>query len=160
MFPGKISCSICCQSHHIWKTIAPNNKKRAGSRYFSARVVSTSGMLSARIPGYQEITSAILFLTTIGMFLAYIPVVFAVYLKDIDNLDALRSVAIISLFYYFIRPSFPGNMYGVDGNRSRCSAFWDHLMSCVEQAGRNDQWQKCQNEREDYFECLHHKKLV
>ena len=135
-------------------------QKTAGSRYFSARVVNTSGMLSARIPGYQEITSAILFLTTIGMFLAYIPVVFAVYLKDIGNLDALRSVAIISLFYYFIRPSFPGNMYGVDGNRSRCSAFWDDLMSCVEQVGRNDQWKKCQNEREDYFECLHHKKLV
>ena len=49
----------------------------------------------------QEITSAILFLTTIGMFLAYIPVVFAVYLKDIDNLDVLRSVAIISLFFLF-----------------------------------------------------------
>ena len=94
------------------------------------------------------------------MFLAYIPVVFALYLKDIDNLDVLRSVAIISLFYYFIRPFFPGNMYGVDGNRSRCSAFWDDLMSCVEQVGRNDQWKKCQNEREDYFECLHHKKLV
>ena len=86
--------------------------------------------------------------------------VFAVYLIDIGNLDALRSVAIISLFYYFIRPFFPGNMYGVDGNRSRCSAFWDDLMGCVEQVGRNDQWKKCQNEREDYFECLHHKKLV
>ena len=94
------------------------------------------------------------------MFLAYSPVVFTVYLKDTDNLDVLRSVAIITLLYYFIRPSFPGNMYGVDGNRSRCSAFWDDLMSCVEQAGRNDQWQKCQNEREGYFECLHHKKLV
>ena len=28
VFPGKISCSICCQSHHIWKTKAPNNKKQ------------------------------------------------------------------------------------------------------------------------------------
>ena len=83
-----------------------NNSKTAGSRYFSARVVNTSGVLSARIPGYQQ-ESAILFLRTIGMFLAYIPVIFAVYLKDIDNLGALRSVAIISLFYYFIRPSFP-----------------------------------------------------
>ena len=159
LFPGKISCSICGQSHHIWKTKAPNNSKTAGSRYFSARVVNTSGVLSARIPGYQQ-ESAILFLRTIGMFLAYIPVIFAVYLKDIDTLGALRSVAIISLLYYFIRPSFPWNMYGVDGNRSRCSAFWDDLMSCVEQVGRNDQWKKCQNEREDYFECLHHKKLV
>ena len=50
----------------------------------------------------QEITSAILFLTTTGMFLAYIPVVFAVYLKDIDNLDVLRSVAIISLFFFIL----------------------------------------------------------
>lgn len=50
----------------------------------------------------QEITSAILFLTTTGMFLAYIPVVFAVYLKDIDNLDVLRSVAIISLFFILL----------------------------------------------------------
>ena len=91
-----------------------------------------------RIPAYQQ-ESAILFLRTIGMFLAYSPVVFTVYLKDIDNLDVLRSVAIISLFNYFIRPSFPGNMYGVGGNRSRCSAFWDDLMSCVEQVGRNDQ---------------------
>lgn len=122
-------------------------------------MVNTSGVLSARIPGYQQ-ESAILFLRTIGMFLAYIPVVLAVYLKDIDNLDVLRPVAIISLFCYFIRPFFPGNMYGVDGNRSRCSAFWDDLMACVQQVGRNDQWKKCQNEREDYFECLHHKKLV
>ena len=94
------------------------------------------------------------------MFLPYIPVVFAVYLIGIDNLDTLRSVAIISPFYCFIRPFFPGNMYGVDGNRSRCSAFWDDLMRCVELNGRNDQWIKCQNHREDYFECLHHKKLV
>ena len=40
-----------------------------------------------------------MFLRTIGMFLAYSPVVFTVYLKDIDNLDVLRSVAIISLYY-------------------------------------------------------------
>ena len=33
------------------------------------------------------------------MFLAYSPFVFTVYLKDIDNLDVLRSVAIISLYY-------------------------------------------------------------
>lgn len=69
LFPGKISCSICCQSHHIWKTKAPNNSKTAGSRYFSARVVNTSGVLSAKIPGYREIPSAILFLRTIGVLL-------------------------------------------------------------------------------------------
>ena len=41
----------------------------AGSRYPSARVVNTSGVLSAKIPGYREIPSAILFLRTIGVLL-------------------------------------------------------------------------------------------
>ncbi|KAK2553656.1 hypothetical protein P5673_024879 [Acropora cervicornis] len=52
------------------------------------------------------------------------------------------------------------SMYGIDGNRSRCSHFWDDFLSCVHRVGRNDHWVPCKNYREDYFECLHHKKLV
>lgn len=51
------------------------------------------------------------------------------------------------------------SMYGIDGNRSRCSHFWDDFLSCVHRVGRNDHWVPCKNYREDYFECLHHKKL-
>ncbi|EDO42088.1 predicted protein [Nematostella vectensis] len=50
-------------------------------------------------------------------------------------------------------------MYGVHGGRSRCSPFWEQLMDCAQQAGRRSQWEKCQHPREDYIECLHHRKL-
>ena len=49
---------------------------------------------------------------------------------------------------------------GLDGNRPRCAPFWDDFFACVVRVGRNDQWVQCQNFREDYLECLHHKKLV
>ncbi|KAL9980488.1 hypothetical protein ACROYT_G009088 [Oculina patagonica] len=48
---------------------------------------------------------------------------------------------------------------GLDGNRPRCAPFWDDFFACVVRVGRNDQWVQCQNFREDYLECLHHKKL-
>ena len=51
-------------------------------------------------------------------------------------------------------------MYGVSGGRARCSPFWEDLMACAQHSGRREQWEKCRNEREDYIECLHHKKLV
>ena len=51
-------------------------------------------------------------------------------------------------------------MYGIDGNRSRCAPFWDEFLSCVNRVGRRDHWEQCRNYREDYMECLHHKKLV
>ena len=49
---------------------------------------------------------------------------------------------------------------GLSGNRPRCAPFWDDFLACVVRVGRNDQWVQCQNYREDYLECLHHKKLV
>ena len=51
-------------------------------------------------------------------------------------------------------------MYGVSGGRARCSPFWEDLMACAQESGRREQWEKCKHEREDYIECLHHKKLV
>ena len=49
---------------------------------------------------------------------------------------------------------------GLSGNRPRCAPFWDDFLACVVKVGPNDQWVQCQNYREDYLECLHHKKLV
>ena len=49
---------------------------------------------------------------------------------------------------------------GLAGNRPRCAPFWDDFLACVLRVGPNDQWVQCQNYREDYLECLHHKKLV
>ena len=49
---------------------------------------------------------------------------------------------------------------GLSGNRPRCAPFWDDFLACVVRVGPNDQWVQCQNYREDYLECLHHKKLV
>lgn len=51
-------------------------------------------------------------------------------------------------------------MYGVQGGRSRCSPFWEDLMACAQEHGRRGQWEACQIQRDDYIECLHHKKLV
>lgn len=48
---------------------------------------------------------------------------------------------------------------GLSGNRPRCAPFWDDFLACVVKVGPNDQWVQCQNYREDYLECLHHKKL-
>ncbi|KXJ27884.1 NADH dehydrogenase [ubiquinone] iron-sulfur protein 5 [Exaiptasia diaphana] len=50
-------------------------------------------------------------------------------------------------------------MYGVQGGRSRCSPFWEELMACAQRVGRRDQWNACRVHRDDYIECLHHKKL-
>ena len=69
LFPGKISCSILLSITPYLENKSAKQQKTAGSRYFSARVVNTSGVLSAKIPGYGEIPSAILFLRTIGVLL-------------------------------------------------------------------------------------------
>lgn len=49
---------------------------------------------------------------------------------------------------------------GLDGNRPRCAPFWDDFFACVVKNGRNEQWALCKEYREDFMECLHHKKLV
>ena len=49
---------------------------------------------------------------------------------------------------------------GLDGNRPRCAPFWDDFFACVVKNGRNEQWALCKEQREDFMECLHHKKLV
>ncbi|CAH3110436.1 unnamed protein product [Pocillopora meandrina] len=48
---------------------------------------------------------------------------------------------------------------GLDGNRPRCAPFWDDFFACVVKNGRNEQWALCKEQREDFMECLHHKKL-
>merc|ERR1712189_55931 len=48
---------------------------------------------------------------------------------------------------------------GLHGGTTRCYRFYQELMECGRVAGPNDHYFKCQNEREDYIECLHQKKL-
>lgn len=45
--------------------------------------------------------------------------------------------------------------FGVTGARGRCYAYWRSFANCVE--GSDDNL-KCNLEREDYLECLHHMK--
>jgi len=51
--------------------------------------------------------------------------------------------------------------YGMNGGVSRCFPFWQDLLACyvMNTADGNEQgkW-KCIPQRDDYFECLHHKK--
>ena len=49
--------------------------------------------------------------------------------------------------------------YGVDGTRGRCYTLWMDFMACAAKRGSYGA-DVCQNEREDYLECLHHAKLV
>ncbi len=52
--------------------------------------------------------------------------------------------------------------YGKNGGRGRCYVFWRDLLMCVQQAeyANKDHTKQCELDREDYIECLHHKKLV
>ncbi|KAI5780347.1 hypothetical protein DFH27DRAFT_341077 [Peziza echinospora] len=53
--------------------------------------------------------------------------------------------------------------YGLNGGVSRCFPFWQDLLSCyvVNTAGgdSNEKW-KCIPQRDDYLECLHHRKEI
>ena len=121
-------------------------------------------MVALKIPGCS---SAILFrsfqtnrktdILAVGklMFLLFLTFLVALSLKDL-----LAGISLTAIVLFGQTSPGKMSMYGIDGNRSRCSHFWDDLMNCVYQVGRNHQWTKCKNYREDYFECLHHKKLV
>ena len=52
--------------------------------------------------------------------------------------------------------------YGKNGGRGRCYIFWNDLLTCVRHAesANIDHVKECELQREDYLECLHHKKLV
>ena len=52
------------------------------------------------------------------------------------------------------------NTMGLNGGPSKCARFYVDMMECAKAAGRNDHFLKCKNEREDYNECLHNRKLV
>ena len=47
--------------------------------------------------------------------------------------------------------------YGVKGGVARCYPFWAEFKECIQTEERADGG-KCAAMREDYFECLHHKK--
>ncbi|KAF8477099.1 hypothetical protein BDZ91DRAFT_708670 [Kalaharituber pfeilii] len=53
--------------------------------------------------------------------------------------------------------------YGINGGVSRCFPFWQDLLACyvVNTADSNleGRW-KCIPQRDDYYECLHHKKEI
>lgn len=47
-----------------------------------------------------------------------------------------------------------------DGDYGRCYQFWQDLVDCFAEHGRYGQQKKCIQQKEDYDECLHHRKLV
>ena len=49
--------------------------------------------------------------------------------------------------------------HGARGGRGRCFVLWQDFMKCISDSGRIS-LDVCQNQREDYIECLHHRKLV
>ena len=49
--------------------------------------------------------------------------------------------------------------HGVRGGRGRCFTLWRDFMACAERHGSYGHG-VCQEQREDYLECLHHTKLV
>ena len=49
--------------------------------------------------------------------------------------------------------------YGAKGGQGRCYQLWTDFMKCMSDAGVVSP-DVCQNSREDYFECLHRKKMV
>ncbi|CAB4021630.1 Hypothetical predicted protein [Paramuricea clavata] len=46
-----------------------------------------------------------------------------------------------------------------DGDYGRCFQFWQELVDCFGKHGRYGQHTKCVQQKEDYDECLHHRKL-
>ena len=49
--------------------------------------------------------------------------------------------------------------YGLKVGRGRCYTLWRDFMACATKHGAYGAG-VCQDEREDYVECLHHTKLV
>jgi hypothetical protein len=47
-----------------------------------------------------------------------------------------------------------------DGDYGRCFQFWQELVDCFGEHGRYGQHTKCVQQKEDYYECLNHRKLV
>ena len=47
-----------------------------------------------------------------------------------------------------------------DGDYGRCFQFWQELLHCYGENGRYEQHTTCRQQKEDYDECLHHRKLV
>jgi NADH dehydrogenase (ubiquinone) Fe-S protein 5 len=45
--------------------------------------------------------------------------------------------------------------FGTQGKTGRCYSFWTEFSSCMAHAADP---KECRLKREDYFECLHHKK--
>lgn len=56
-------------------------------------------------------------------------------------------------------PAIMVSGYGAKGGRGRCYTLWQDFISCTTKHGTYGIG-VCQNERDDYMECLHHKKLV
>lgn len=48
--------------------------------------------------------------------------------------------------------------FGVNGNQGRCYPFWMDYAQCMQAPDCN--LTQCAKLREDYFECLHHRKEV
>uniref|UniRef100_A0A1X7V8E7 NADH dehydrogenase [ubiquinone] iron-sulfur protein 5 n=1 Tax=Amphimedon queenslandica TaxID=400682 RepID=A0A1X7V8E7_AMPQE len=53
---------------------------------------------------------------------------------------------------------------GLNGGRGRCYSFWDDYMKCMKAIGGGGKklppMDSCQLEKEDYLECLHHRKIA
>ena len=49
--------------------------------------------------------------------------------------------------------------FGAHGGRGRCFLLWQDFLRCISDSGKVSM-DICQNQREDYLECLHHHKLV
>ena len=47
-----------------------------------------------------------------------------------------------------------------DGDYGRCFQFWQELVDCFGEHGRYGQHTKCVKQKEDYSECLNHRKLL
>ncbi|TGZ83981.1 hypothetical protein EX30DRAFT_338558 [Ascodesmis nigricans] len=52
--------------------------------------------------------------------------------------------------------------YGLHGGVSRCFPFWQDFLSCyvIHTADDKDERWRCIPQRDDYYECLYHKKEV
>ena len=162
---------------HIWRTIAGKQQKTAGNKTLcaslvprrerqcvSARVTLTSRWSLEKSPDIPAPFCFVLLKPTETQILEVGKLGFCHYISYIfGNLslkDLLAGISLTAIILFGQTSPGKMSMYGIDGNRSRCSHFWDDFLSCVYRVGRNHQWTQCANYREDYFECLHHKKLV
>ena len=53
-----------------------------------------------------------------------------------------------------------GLMLGNHGGRSHCYRFFEDMMLCVKEEGIHRQMYQCTKPKEDYYECILHKKKV